>query len=216
MSPKSESKFAALRDAMVEQQLVPRGIRSPDVLAAMGKVPRHVFVPEHLQESAYQDTALPIGPDQSISQPFIVAEMVQDLKLRRSDRVLEIGTGSGFQTAVLAEIAAEVYSMEIDGELLARACALLDHLGYQNIHTLCRDGFLGWKEEAPFDKVIVSAAPQHIPRELVRQLRVGGRMVVPLGSDVQVLIALEKTRDGLDSSDLGLVRFVEMKGEEPK
>jgi protein-L-isoaspartate(D-aspartate) O-methyltransferase len=211
-----EDRHRAAREAMVERQLACRGITDEAVLTAMRNVPRHRFVPAHLQRSAYDDCALPIGPEQTISQPYIVAEMLQELRLEPPDRVLEIGAGTGYQAAVMAEIAAEVFSLEIDSALVKRAQALLAELKYSNIRLACRDGFLGWKEEAPFDKIIVSAAPDSIPRELVKQLVVGGRMILPLGSEVQVLVSLEKKKEGLVSSDLGQVRFVAMKGEEPR
>jgi len=205
--------FTALRLRMVEEQLKPRGISDPDVIRAMLKVPRHLFVKPSQRASAYDDCALPIGPDQSISQPYIVGLMLQALELSRHDRVLEIGTGSGYGAALLAELVAEVYSLEIDPSLSEKSRKLLSRLGYKNAHCIHGDGFLGLPEEGPFDRIVLSAAPQNIPRALLRQLKSGGRMVLPVGVEAQVLVLLEKTPEGLKSSELGMVRFVKMKGE---
>ncbi len=173
--------WEALRARMVEQQIERRGVRSPQVLAAMHRVPRHEFVPSSLRHEAYHDYPLPIGFGQTISQPYIVAAMTEALALRPSDKVLEIGTGSGYQAAVLAELVSNVYSIEIIPELAQRAAADLFRLGYTNVHVRTGDGYAGWPEHAPFDAIIVTCAPENIPPPLVQQLADGGRMVIPVG-----------------------------------
>lgn len=211
----SEDRFAQLRADMVAKQLVARGIKDPRVLNAMRRVPRHLFVPDELHDMAYADRPLPLGPGQTISQPYIVALMLESLALSPAARVLEIGTGSGYQAALLCELVKEVFTVEIDPELADRTRGLLERLGYDRVKVKAGDGHLGWKEEAPFDAVIISAATDHIPRDLVRQTGQGGRMILPLGDDEkQYLVMLEKTENGLTSKDLGAVRFVEMKGED--
>ncbi len=197
----------------MQKQLLERGISDEAVLDAMRKVPRHFFVPEHLWKDAYVDGALPIGPDQSISQPYIVALMLETLRLTPLDHVLEVGTGSGYQTALLAEICAGVYSIELDPALSAKAEQRLKGLGYENIYLRSSNGWLGWGECAPFDVIIVSAAAREIPRDLVKQMKEGGRMVLPVGEESQCLVYLEKTKDGLVSQELGSVRFVPLKDE---
>lgn len=205
-----EEAYARRRELMVRSQLEERGIDDPAVLSAMRKLPRHLFVPEHLQHLAYSDQPLPIGPDQTISQPYIVALMLQSLRLARRERVLEIGTGSGYQAALLALLSKEVYSVELDlhraeqSELLLRSMEL-------DVKIKCGNGFEGWREHAPFDAIILSAAPDHVPRELVSQLSLDGRLLLPLGEDRQVLVMFEKTKQGLVSKELGSVRFVGMK-----
>ena len=201
------------RHALVDRYLAGRDIRDPAVIRAMKTVPRHRFVPEELQEMAYLDQALPIGHDQTISQPYVVAFMTQALELKPEHRVLEIGTGSGYQAAVLAEIAAEVYSIEIVEPLGKQAAKLLADLGYENIRTRIGDGYAGWPEAAPFDAVIVTAAPDHVPQPLIDQLGVGGRMIIPVGTFRQELRLLEKTEDGLRERRVLPVRFVPMTGE---
>jgi protein-L-isoaspartate(D-aspartate) O-methyltransferase len=208
--------FAHSREAMVRSQIEGRGVSDPATLSAMGAVPRHEFVPKHIQHSAYEDYPLPIGLDQTISQPYIVAFMTEALMLKPGDRVLEVGTGSGYQAAVLAEIVDEVFSIEIICELEERARRDLDRLGYRLVKTKCGDGYQGWLEHAPFDAVIVTAAPDHVPRPLVEQLKVGGRMVIPVGSQYQELIRLTKTNDGVERERLIGVRFVPMTGEAEK
>jgi protein-L-isoaspartate(D-aspartate) O-methyltransferase len=193
---------------MVDSQIRARGVRDPLVLAAMAKVPRHLFVPEAMQAYAYADEPLPIGDGQTISQPYIVAFMTEALGLRGGERVLEIGTGSGYQTAVLAEIAGEVWTVELVGALASRAKAMLEGLGYANVHYRIGDGSAGWPEEAPFDAVIVTAAAARMPSALEDQLAVGGRMVVPVGTDIQELILVHRGDAGIERERLLGVRFV--------
>jgi protein-L-isoaspartate(D-aspartate) O-methyltransferase len=196
---------------MVEDQLLNRGIRATGVIAAMTKVPRHLFVPEDLRDRAYDDCPLPLGPDQTVSQPYIVALMLEKAEIDSRDKVLEVGTGSGYEAALLAELAKEVFSVEIDPQLLMRAQRVLSHTGYGRVHCRAGDGFQGWPEEAPFDVILISAAPDEIPRELVRQLRIGGRMILPIGADDQELVLIRKTESGLEETPLGGVRFVRMR-----
>jgi protein-L-isoaspartate(D-aspartate) O-methyltransferase len=200
------------RRRMVEEQLVPRGISDERVLRAMATVPRHMFVPPAMRPLAYLDSPLPIGLNQTISQPYIVAAMTEQLALGEEARVLEIGTGSGYQTAVLAEIAAEVYSIEIVEPLASQAEAVLGQLGYRNVHLRVGDGYQGWPEAAPFDAVLVAAAPPAIPAPLVEQLAVGGKLLIPVGSNTQELRVLTKTASGVTSERLFEVRFVPMTG----
>ncbi|HVO24554.1 MAG TPA: protein-L-isoaspartate(D-aspartate) O-methyltransferase [Candidatus Margulisiibacteriota bacterium] len=203
---------AAARARMVQEQLVARGIHDPHVLAAMGKVPRHEFVSERYQAHAYDDYPLPIGAQQTISQPYVVAYMTEQLQLTGDERVLEVGTGSGYQAAVLAEICREVYTIEIIDALAARARATLERLGYRTVHVRAGDGYQGWPEVAPFDAIIVTAAPDHVPQPLIDQLKVGGRMIVPVGEVNQSLVRLTKTADGVREERLLPVRFVPMTG----
>ena len=205
--------FERLREAMVKKQIEDRGIRDPATLSAMKTVPRHEFVPERIRHAAYEDYPLPIGLDQTISQPYIVAFMTEALQLKPGEKVLEIGTGSGYQAAVLAEITPEVYSIEILCELEERARRDLDRLGYTAVRTKCGDGYQGWPEHAPFDAVIVTAAPDHVPQPLIDQLKVGGRMVIPVGSQYQELVRLTRTEGGVERERLIGVRFVPMTGE---
>jgi protein-L-isoaspartate(D-aspartate) O-methyltransferase len=193
---------------MVEAQIRARGVGDPLVLAAMAKVPRHVFVPESLWVHAYADDPLPIGDGQTISQPYIVAYMTEALGLRGGEKVLEIGTGSGYQTAVLAEIAGEVWTVEIVGTLAERARGILDGLGYENVHYRVGDGSKGWPEEAPFEAVIVTAAAPQMPSALEDQLAVGGRMIVPVGTDLQELYFVRRGKKGLERERRLGVRFV--------
>jgi protein-L-isoaspartate(D-aspartate) O-methyltransferase len=179
----------------------------------MGKVPRHLFVPFDERPMAYADTPLPIGHDQTISQPFIVAFMTQALELKGGEKVLEIGTGSGYQAAILAEIAKEVYSIEIVCDLATKAEKLLAELGYKNIRVKCADGYRGWPDTAPFDAVIVTAAPDHVPQPLVDQLKVGGVMVIPVGKGSQDLMVIRKTADGVVKKAVLPVLFVPMTGD---
>lgn len=199
---------------MVSRQLVPRGISDRRVLAAMGKVPRHLFVPEKQRGSAYGDHPLPVGFEQTISQPYIVAFMTEALELSTGDRVLEIGTGSGYQAAVLAEIAAEVFTVERVRSLLATAGETLAGLGYRNIRFRLADGTAGWEEEAPFDAIIVTAAGPKIPDPLVHQLVDGGRLVIPIGGRFsQRLVRVRKEKDSIREETLMDVRFVDLVGE---
>ena len=215
--PKSTSELTVERQKMVEQQLRPRGVRDERVLAAMGKVPRAEFLPDNLRAQAYADSALPIGHDQTISQPFIVAFMTEQLRLQANDRVLEIGTGSGYQTAVLAELVKDVYSIEIIEPLAKEASARLARLGYSNAHVKTGDGFPGWPEVAPFDAIIVTCAPDKVPPPLTQQLKDGGRMIVPVGTGIdQQLFLLEKKNGQLAQTAILPVRFVPMIGEAAK
>jgi protein-L-isoaspartate(D-aspartate) O-methyltransferase len=189
----TDGTFATSAGAMVEKQLRPRGIDDPRVLRVMAKVPREKFVANELAANAYEDRPLPIGFGQTISQPFIVAFMTQALKPKATDRVLEIGTGSGYQAAVLGELVAEVYTIEIVRPLAQRAAVVLNALGYKNVLVKAGDGYKGWPEHAPFDAIIVTAAPDHVPQPLIAQLKEGGRMVIPVGGRVvQRLNVLEK------------------------
>lgn len=210
-----EMDWDAQRERMVERTIVARGVEDAAVRRAMRSVPRHLFVPEAYRALAYADRPLPIGYGQTISQPYIVAWMTELLELREGDRVLEIGTGSGYQAAVLAELGyVEVYSIEIVPELAERSAALLEELGYQ---VTCKqgDGYHGWEEHAPFDAIIVTAAPDHLPQPLVEQLVEGGRIVVPIGppGGYQSLWLFRKVEGELQARNLGGVRFVPLTGE---
>ena len=205
----------ALREAMVARQIEARGVVDARVLAAMRKVPRHLFVPPDLQRLAYEDEPLPIGQEQTISQPYIVAFMTEALALKPEDRVLEIGTGSGYQTAVLAEIAAEVWTVENVETLARRARKNLSELGYGNIRFKLGDGGAGWPEAGPFDAVMVTASPETVPAPLKAQLGTGGRMVLPVGVDVQDLVRLTRAGAGWREERLLGVRFVPLVGRPP-
>jgi protein-L-isoaspartate(D-aspartate) O-methyltransferase len=198
---------------MVEEQLITRGIDNPRVLAAMEKVPRHLFVDEDLRERAYEDGPLPIGQGQTISQPYIVALMTQALELKGEEKVLEVGTGSGYEAAVLAELCAQVFSVERVEELAPRARILLTSLGYENITVHVGDGTLGWAEHAPYDAAVISAAAPQIPRPVLDQLRPGGYLVLPMGEeDLQSLVRIQRGKEGLKEEYLGECRFVKLKG----
>jgi protein-L-isoaspartate(D-aspartate) O-methyltransferase len=207
-----EASYVSLRATMVATQIVARGIRDARVIDAMRTVPRHRFVPPALRPFAYADNPLPIGSDQTISQPYIVALMTESLALKAHGRVLEIGTGSGYQAAVLAEIADSVYTIEILPELAARARAILDTLGCRNVQVRAGDGFFGWPEKAPFDGIIVTAAAPRVPEPLIRQLKSGCRIVIPVGEENQDLEIYEKTGSGLRLLSTVPVRFVPMTG----
>ncbi|MBN1870806.1 MAG: protein-L-isoaspartate(D-aspartate) O-methyltransferase [Candidatus Omnitrophica bacterium] len=198
------------REQMVDQQIERRGILDKKVLDAMRRVQRHLFVPPELHDTAYEDYPLPIGYGQTISQPYIVAYMTETALLKAGDKVLEIGTGSGYQAAILAEIVDEVYSIEIVQGLAETAEERLKGLGYENIYVRCGDGYKGWPEKAPFDAIIVTAAPDAIPQELVHQLKVGGRMIIPIGSIYQELYRITRTEGGTKKETLLPVRFVPM------
>lgn len=204
--------FSRAREAMVTRQIQDRGIADERVLAAMRKVERHRFVPEKYQTEAYKDYPLPIGENQTISQPYIVGLMTDLLDLDGTEKVLEIGTGSGYQAAVLAELAAEVYTIEIVEPLADQAVVLLRELGYKNITVRCGDGFAGWPELAPFDAIIVTCAPPKIPQPLIDQLALGGRLVIPVGNIYQELILLERKENELVTTRIAPVRFVPMTG----
>ena len=195
---------------MVEDQIKLRGVKDEKVLDAMMKIKRHLFVPADMKRWAYDDRPLPIGYGQTISQPYIVAYMTEAAGLSPGDRVLEIGTGSGYQAAVLAEIVKKVYTIEIIEELADSARSRLKGLGYKNIEVKWGDGYKGWPEHTPFDAVIVTAAPPEVPQALIDQLKVGGRMVVPVGSFFQELYLITRTASGIDKKRLMPVRFVPM------
>ena len=207
--------FEAERERMVAQQIEARGVRDPRVLEALRKVPRHRFVPEGLEGQAYRDHPLPIGRGQTISQPYIVAVMTELLAPKPGEKVLEIGTGSGYQAAVLAELGASVTSVEIVPELAATARKTLAENGYGQVAVIVGDGWRGHPEGAPYDAILVTAAPDRVPEELVKQLRTGGRMVLPVGEYDQRLRVIEKTADGIRERDLFEVRFVPMVEGEP-
>jgi protein-L-isoaspartate(D-aspartate) O-methyltransferase len=209
-----DADLRQLRLRMVEQQIRARGIDDERVLAAMAQVPRHLFVPEVERRQAYEDHPLPIGSGQTISQPYVVALMTSLLALTPQSRVLEIGTGSGYQAAVLSRLAAEVYSVEIVPDLAARALGTLARLGYDNIHVRIADGYRGWSEAAPFDAIVLTAAPREVPQPLLDQLRPGGRLVLPVGGVDQDLVLMTKGADGsLQRQTVIPVRFVPMTGE---
>jgi len=211
--PTADPARQSERDRMVEQQLVARGIRNQAVLAAMRRVPRHRFVPGSYAEFAYEDGALPIGHSQTITQPYLVAFMTEALELKGDEKVLEIGTGSGYQAAVLAEIVRQVYTVEIVEPLAARAAETLAALGYRHVTVRAGDGYQGWPEQAPFDAIIVTAAPEHVPQPLLDQLKVGGRLILPVGRFFQDLVRYRRTKDGYERTELLPVRFVPMTGE---
>jgi protein-L-isoaspartate(D-aspartate) O-methyltransferase len=211
------SDLAAERQRMVQQQLKARGINDGRVLAAMAKVPREEFVLPDSRGASYADGPLPIGYGQTISQPYIVAFMTEQLRLKPSDRVLEIGTGSGYQTAILAELVADVYTIEIVEPLAKSAEATLQRLGYKDVHVKAGDGYKGWPEAAPFDAIIVTCAPGRVPQPLTDQLKDGGRMIIPVGERfAQELYLLEKKNGRLKESAVLPVRFVPMAGEATK
>lgn len=208
-----EERFAKARVKMVENQIKARGIKDKRVLNAMLKVKRHEFVPLSHRAGSYADRPLPIGEGQTISQPYIVAIMTELLELKNTDRVLEVGAGSGYQAAILAEIAKEVYTIEIVVPLAKRAEKLLDELGYNNIKVKCGDGFIGWVENAPFDAIIVTCAPAEVPQPLIDQLADGGRLVIPVGVLWQELKLIRKENGKVKSADIISVRFVPMTGD---
>ena len=201
----------AERDKMVDEDIIPRGIKDQSVLAAMRRIPRHRFIPSFYSASAYSDSALPIGYGQTISQPSLVALMTEALALQGAKKVLEVGTGSGYQAAVLAEVVPNVFTIEIVEPLATAAAKTLSELGYRNIHTRVGDGYLGWPEEAPFDAIIVTASSEHVPQALLDQLAIGGRLIIPVGKafqEAQELVLYRRTTDGYERSRLTLVRFV--------
>jgi protein-L-isoaspartate(D-aspartate) O-methyltransferase len=202
------AKFRAARERMVDDQIAARGVTDPRVLAVMRAVPRHRFVPPEYAAAAYSDHALPIGFRQTISQPYIVAYMTEALRVGPGHRVLEIGTGSGYQAAVLAEIAREVYTIEIVPELADRSRLLLRELRYTNVHVLAGDGYAGLPEQAPFDRIIATAAPDHVPQPLLQQLAIGGRMILPVGGWRQQLMVLTRDARGIRSEATLDVMFV--------
>ncbi|MEW6606134.1 MAG: protein-L-isoaspartate(D-aspartate) O-methyltransferase [bacterium] len=211
------SKYTSLREQMIQEQIIARGVSDQLVLKAMLKVERHKFVPDEVKEMAYIDSPLPIGENQTISQPYIVALMTELLGLKGDEKVLEIGTGSGYQAAILAEIVKEVYTIEILKPLADTARQKLQKLGYKNIKVKCGDGYKGWEEYAPYDGIIVTCAPDHIPQPLTEQLKIGGRMVIPVGESYQVLLLLTKiSNTQFSRKPIIPVRFVPMTGEGQK
>ena len=212
---RAEDSELKSREAMVRNQLVAGGIKDPGVLQAMVEVPRHEFVPTSLRPYAYADGPLPIGHGQTISQPFIVAYMTQALALTKQESVLEVGTGSGYQAAILGKLAKEVYSIEIVPPLAESAKGVLSKLGFENVHVKLGDGYLGWPEKAPFDAIIVTCAPDHVPEPLISQLKEGGRLVIPVGEagGIQQLVLLRKKNGQISREKMLDVRFVPMTGE---
>ncbi len=206
----TEQQYQQAREAMVKRQIEARGITDDAVLKAMRSIPRHLFVPRYYRKYSYSDSPLPIGEGQTISQPYIVALMTELLGLTGDEKVLEIGTGSGYQAAILAEITDSVFSIEIVEPLANRSRALLDSLGYKNVIVRYGDGYAGWEEEAPFAAIIVTAAPPEIPQALIEQLAEGGRMVVPVGTVWQELVLIEKVAGELIEHSVAPVRFVPM------
>ncbi len=212
----SEEYYQKLRHAMVEQQIIARGVKDPKVIRAMETVPRHKFVPPEEAPFAYQDEPRPIGHGQTISQPYIVAFMTEQLHIKPTDRVLEIGTGSGYQAAILAQLADSVFTIEIIPELAREAAERLKALGYDNVLVKQGDGYNGWPEKAPFDAIIVTAAPPKIPPPLLDQLKKGGTMVLPVGEYVQELVVVKKSSSGMAMQNILPVRFVPMTGKVQK
>ena len=209
----SDERWAAERQRMVAQQLRGRDIRNDRVLEALGRVPRHRFVPADQQAAAYTDFPLPIGFGQTISQPYIVAFMTEALDVAADHKVLEIGTGSGYQAAVLAELARDVFTIEIVEALAERSTALLQELGYRNVHVRSGNGYAGWPEQAPFDRIIVTAAPDEMPKALIEQLKMDGVIAVPVGVGEQLLQVMRRTPGGLTVIKTLPVRFVPMTGK---
>jgi protein-L-isoaspartate(D-aspartate) O-methyltransferase len=208
-----ERSLERAREEMVATQIEARGVRDPLTLAAMRSVPRHEFVPLSSRQAAYEDHPVPIGHGQTISQPYIVAFMTEALSLRGGERVLEVGTGSGYQAAVLARIASQVFSIEIVAPLAAEASERLRRLGYDNVHVRAGDGYLGWPEEAPFDAIMVTAAAPRVPEPLERQLRDGGRLIAPVGDQWQELVLVTRRGASFDERRVLPVRFVPMTGK---
>jgi protein-L-isoaspartate(D-aspartate) O-methyltransferase len=209
----AEDRYTELRHQMVDWQIVKRGVKNKQVLDAMRRVERHKFVPKQTQRYAYHDEPLPIGHGQTISQPYIVAYMTEALDLKQNDKVLEIGTGSGYQAAILAEIVRDVFTIEIVQPLAVTAREILSDQKYSNIHCRTGDGYMGWPEEAPFDGIMITAAPPEIPEPLMNQLKEGGRMIVPVGTSFQQLILITNKNGKLVRQSLLPVRFVPMTGE---
>lgn len=212
MEPSAE-KFELLRNNMVESQIISRGVKDPLVIKAMRTVPRHRFIPKDEAAYAYLDEPRPIGEGQTISQPYIVAFMTEQLKLKPNYKVLEIGTGSGYQAAILAQIVDSVYTIEIIPELAQRAKHIVKELHYDNVVVIEGDGYNGWPSKAPFDAIIVTAAPSKIPPPLLEQLKDGGRMVLPVGEYVQELVVVNKNKNGISMENVLPVRFVPMTGK---
>jgi protein-L-isoaspartate(D-aspartate) O-methyltransferase len=210
---RAANEYRRERRRMVDEQIRARGITRGSVLQALEKVPRHLFVPEQLRHLAYADRPLPIGLEQTISQPAIVAYMTEAADISKKEKVLEIGTGSGYQAAILGEVAREVYTIEIIPELAERSRLVLAELGYGNVFVRAGNGYLGWPEQAPFDAIVVTAAPEEIPQALIDQLAVGGKMVIPVGAGDQEMVIVEKSRKGVTKRKTIPVRFVPMTGK---
>jgi protein-L-isoaspartate(D-aspartate) O-methyltransferase len=211
--PKSVSdRYADLREKMVDEQIRKRGVKDKRVLAVMRKVPRHLFVDLNSIDNAYDDNAMPIQCEQTISQPYIVAVMTELLELEASSKVLEIGTGCGYQTAVLAEMVEQVYTIEIIPELAESVSKRFEKFGYRNIHEKHGNGYYGWKEYAPYDRIVVTAAPKELPNRLIKQLAVGGIMILPIGDYYQDLVRIRRTEHGIECKTISGVRFVPMTG----
>ena len=208
----AENNYAKLRHKMVRKQIHDRGVANPRVLEVMSKVPRHRFIEPSFLSEAYADHALPIADNQTISQPYIVAQMTELLELQPAFKVLEIGTGCGYQTAVLAEIVEQVYTVEIIENLAKDAQQRLNTFGYQNIHLKIGNGYYGWQEHAPYDGILVAAAPKEVPHRLINQLAIGGRLVLPIGTLNQELVLVRKTERGIKQTVITGVRFVPMTG----
>jgi len=214
----AEDVYKQRRQLMVEKDIKARGISDAKVLQAMGRVPRHLLVDEYIRDRVYEDYPLPIGEGQTISQPYVVALMTESLKLKPGDKVLEIGTGSGYQAVILAEIVKDVYTIEIRRGLAEKAEKRVNELGYKNIRIKYGDGYFGWEEQAPFDAIIITASANHIPPPLIKQLKEGGRLIIPLGSTVyyQTLTLATKIKGELDLEQISSVVFVPMVGEMEK
>jgi protein-L-isoaspartate(D-aspartate) O-methyltransferase len=206
--------YAQARERMVQEQLVSRGIKDTRVLGVMARVPRHLFLESELRDQAYEDHPLPIGANQTISQPYMVALMAEALELKGTERVFEVGTGSGYLAAVLSELCAEVYSVETVEKLASKARNLLTSLGYRNVSVLMGDGTLGWEEYSPYDAVVISAAAPCIPRPLLEQLKTPGYLVFPMGEkELQTLVRIRKDKAGIREEYLGECQFVKLKGQ---
>lgn len=211
-----EKDFSTDRNRMVEDQIISRGIKNKKLIEAMREVPRHEFVPDNWKDYSYSDGPLPIGQGQTISQPYIVAIMTELLEVNEGDRILEIGTGSGYQAAILSKMGCEVYTVEIVEELTEKAKKVIEKLGYENIHFMVGDGYEGWKENSPYDGIIVTASPPEIPQPLLDQLKTRGKLVLPVGHDHQELELITKTESGSDIKDIIPVAFVPMTGKAQK
>ena len=207
-----EDRYADLREKMVDEQIRKRGVKDKRVLEVMRKVPRHLFVDSNSMDDSYEDNAMPIQCGQTISQPYIVALMTELLELKTASKVLEVGTGCGYQTAVLAEIVEEVYTIEIVPELAANASKRFEEFGYRNIYKRYGNGYYGWEKYAPYDRIIVTAAPKKLPNRLIEQLAKGGLMVLPIGDYHQDLVRIHKTEHGIECKTVSGVRFVPMTG----
>lgn len=210
LSGQKDASWQHQAHEMVESQMISRGIKNAQLLEVMKKTPRHLFVPEKYQDMAYRDHPLPIGYEQTISQPYIVALMTEWLDLEGTEKVLEIGTGSGYQAAILSQLVAHVYTIEIVQPLAVNSAKLLKQLGYNNVEVRYGDGYAGWHEHAPFDRIILTAAPEEIPQKLVDQLALGGRMILPVGTDYQQLVLITKNQTGITKKVITDVRFVPM------